>query len=303
LPTRVSVRAFAKINLGLKVLSRRPDGYHEIRTVYQTVDLHDRLTVSLAPGRRDGGLILEADSPAVPAGRENIVCRAWELWRRARNFAGSARVRLEKRIPVGAGLGGGSADAAATLLGLERLTADRLPALERLRLAARLGSDVPFFLWGGRGLGCGRGEEVYPLGDLPRRHCLLVFPGFPVSTAEAYARLDSGRRLTNRGRSLKMNTFGAWSPFSLENWGPAENDFERVVFARWPGLARVKQQLIRAGAETASLTGSGSALYAVFVSARKLQDACGEVPAGWKVFVARSLSRAASERRRFFSAR
>lgn len=302
MPPRVSVRAFAKINLGLKVLGRRRDGYHEIRTVYQTVDLHDRLTASLLRGRGAPKLVLETDSAEVPAGRENIVWRAWELWRRARNFAGGARVRLEKRIPAGAGLGGGSSDAAAALLALECLTGDRLPAAERLRLAARLGSDVPFFLWGGRVLGCGRGEEVYPLGDLPRRHCLLVFPGFAVSTAEAYARLDA-RRLTNRRRGPKMDVFGAWSLFSLEDWGPAENDFEQAVFAKWPGLARVKQQLIRAGAETASLTGSGSALYAVFVSARKLHKACSSIPAGWKAFAARSLSRAACERRRFLAAR
>lgn len=301
MPTTVSIRAFAKINLGLKVLGRRPDGYHEIRTVYQTVDLSDRLTFS--PGARGAGLTLESDSAAVPAGRENLVYRAWELWKGARKFPGSVRVRLEKRIPAGAGLGGGSADAAATLLGLERLTGNRLSALERERLAARLGSDVPLFLWGGRVLGCGRGEEVYPLWDLPPRHCLLIFPGFAVSTAEAYRRLDSDRRLTNRARSPRIDSFGAWSPFSLESWGPAENDFERVVFARWPGLAKVKQQLIRAGAETASLTGSGSALYAVFDSARKLQGAYGLVPSGWKAFHARSLSRAEYERRVFLPPR
>ncbi len=305
-PTRVSLRAFAKINLTLKVLARRPDGFHDIRTIFQSLDLHDRLSILLLsgpPGRRGGGperpggMELETDTPTVPAGRENLVCRAWELWRRARDFSGRAHVRLEKRIPVGAGLGGGSSDAAAMLLGLERLTGDRLSDLQRWRLAARLGSDVPYFLCGGRALGCGRGEEIYPLDDLPFRYCLLVFPRFAVATADAYARLDAARRLTKRRQRSKIVSFGAWSPSSPERWGPAENDFEQVVFARWPGLARVKQQLIRAGAETASLTGSGSALYAVFASARKVQDACEDLPAGWRVFVTRSLSRAAYQRR------
>jgi 4-diphosphocytidyl-2-C-methyl-D-erythritol kinase len=288
LATTIRVRAFAKINLGLRILAKRPDGYHEIRTIYQAVSLADRLEISLSPRRH--GIHLECDDPAIPAGRANLVHRAGELWKRTRKFRGEIDVRLLKRIPAGSGLGGASSDAAATLLGLERLTGDRLSAAERLRLAARLGSDVPFFLWGGRCLGIGRGEEVYPLWDLPRRHCLIVFPGFTVSTAEAYR--EAGRlRLTESPRSPKIHSFGARPHFSLENWGPAENDFEQVVFARWPELARLKRQLIRAGAETASLTGSGSAVFALFDSARTLARAAGLIPRGWKQYSTRTLSR------------
>ena len=289
------LRAFAKINLGLKIVGKRPDGYHEIRTVFQTVGLCDRLEISLARGR--GGIVVECNDATIPAGRGNLVYRACESWKRARGFHGTIRVLLAKRIPAGAGLGGASSDAAATLLGLERLTGDRTEPAERFRLAARLGSDVPFFLWGGRALGIGRGEEIYPLPDCPRRHCLIVFPGFSVSTAEAYH--EAGRlspRLTKSGKGPNMKLLGARSPFPLEKGEPAENDFERVVFARWPELARLKRQLIRAGAEMASLTGSGSAVFALFDSAQQLLRATQNVPVGWQTFRTRTLPRRAYQR-------
>ena len=295
------VRAFAKVNLGLKIVGKRPDGYHEIRTVFQAVALHDRLEISLS--RRRGGVVVECDAPTLPGGRNNLVYRACELWRRAREFRGGIRVQLEKRIPAGAGLGGASSDAAATLLGLERLTGDRAEPAERFRLAARLGSDVPFFLWGGRALGIGRGEEVYPLPDLPRRHCLVVFPGFGVSTAEAYREAGRGanRRLTKSRPGSTMNFLGVRPPFPLASGEPAENDFERVVFARWPELARLKRQLIRAGAETASLTGSGSAVFALFDSAQQLLGATQFVPVGWQTVRTRTLRRREYQRLLFGS--
>jgi 4-diphosphocytidyl-2-C-methyl-D-erythritol kinase len=291
LKSSIRVRAFAKVNLGLKIVGKRPDGYHEIRTVFQTVALHDRLKISLS--RRRGGIVVECDAPTIPVGRNNLVYRACELWKRARGFRGEICVQLEKRIPAGSGLGGASSDAAATLLGLERLTGDRAEPAERFRLAARLGSDVPFFLWGGRALALGRGEEVYPLPDLPRRRCLVVFPGFSVSTAEAYreAGRNANRRLTKSRQGPSMNVLGARPPFPLENGEPAENDFERIVFARWPELARLKRQLIRAGAERASLTGSGSAVFALFDSAPQLLGATQFVPAGWQTFRTRTLLR------------
>jgi len=292
LKNRICLRAFAKINLGLKILDRRPDGYHSIHTVYQTVALHDRLDIVLL--RRAKGIRVECDHPDLPSGRGNLVYGACQLWKRARGFSGGIHVRLEKRIPAGSGLGGASSDAAAALLGLEHLTGDRMSLYSRWRLSARLGSDVPFFLWGGRGLGVGRGEEVFPLPDLPRRRCLVVFPGFHVSTPDAYR--EAGRDLTKTKRGRRIASFGAWSPLPLEAWGPAENDFERVVFARWPGLARLKSQLIRAGAETASLTGSGSAVYALFDSARTFARATKSVPGEWQVFRTRTLSRAEYQR-------
>lgn len=267
----------------------RSDGYHEILTVYQTISLHDRLTLTLS--KTSQAIRLQCADPAIPAGRRNLVYQACKLWRQARDDRRGIEVTLEKHIPAGAGLGGGSSDAAATLLGLERLTGNRMDAHTRHRLAVRLGSDVPLFLWGGRVLGCGRGEEVYPLSDLPRRPCLVVFPGFSVSSAEAYRELGQRLRLTRTGRSSTIHDVGAWPRFSLEAWGPAENDFEQIVFARWPELARVKSQLIQAGAETACLTGSGSAVFAVFDSAPKLVRATKFLPAGWQIFKSMTLLR------------
>ncbi len=295
----IRVCAFAKINLGLKVRGLRSDGYHGLFTIYQTIALHDLLIISLP--RTGKNIQVECDNPAIPSGRQNLVYKACEIWRRARNYSGGVFVVLRKSIPSGAGLGGGSSDAAATLMGLERMTGNRLDLATQLKLAAQLGSDVPLFLWGGRVLGCGRGEEVYPLWDLPRRKGLVIFPRFSVSTAEAFRDLDRrpSSQLTKRFENSKIDAFGAWPHLSLESWGPAENDFEQVVFARWPELARLKAQLIQAGAETASLTGSGSAVFAVFDSAPKLARALKFIPAGWQVFRTRTLPRDEYERLMF----
>jgi len=295
LPRSIRLRAFAKINLGLKLLAKRPDGYHEIRTIYQTIALHDRLELSLSSAGE--GIHLECDNPEIPSGKENLVHRACDLWRRATGFRGEVRARLEKRIPAGSGLGGASSDAAAALEGLEQLTGGKLPPRRRFSLAAQLGSDVPLFLLGGRVLGSGRGEEVYPLPDLPPRQCLVVFPGFPISTAQAYR--QAGLRLTTPHKLRSIKDVGAWPQFPLFDWGPAENDFERVAFAKWPELARLKRLLIRAGAEIAYMTGSGSAVYAIFESARRLLHASKSIPKGWLIFRSRTLSRAEYRRLRY----
>jgi 4-diphosphocytidyl-2-C-methyl-D-erythritol kinase len=289
----IALHAFAKINLGLRILGKRRDGYHEIRTLYQTIDLHDDLEVELIP--RADGVHVECGDPAIPSGRGNLVYQACQLWKRARRFKGRIEVRLEKQIPPGSGLGGASSDAAAALVGLEHLKGNQLNLETRLRFAARLGSDVPFFLLGGRALGCGRGEEVYPLADLPARYCLVVFPGFGVSTAWAYR--EAGLRLTKPYGVCKPQGFGVWSRVPLETWGPAENDFEQVAFAKWPELGKLKRQLIRAGAETALLTGSGSAVYAIFDSAPKMLRASKSIPANWRAFRTRTLPRTEYQRR------
>ncbi len=301
------LRAFAKINLGLRVLNKRSDGYHEIRTIYQTIALHDRLQISIDKSRSPKSLpvSLTCNTPELPLNTENLVFRAAALWRKACKFRGQITIHLEKCIPTGAGLGGGSSDAAATLLGLESLAAGRMDPVTLYRLACELGSDVPLFLVGGRVIGCGRGEEVYPLEDLPVRPCLIIFPGFSVATAEAYRVLGesfSARLsfpLTKIDAVTHTKSFGAWPPPPLgpgpqDRWVPAENDFERFVFARWPELAKLKRQLLRAGAEIASLTGSGSAVYAIFASARELTQALNTalvIPDGWEIFRTRTVPR------------
>lgn len=288
----IRLRAFAKINLGLKILSRRPDGYHEIRTIYQTLRLHDRLTLSVKP--RGSGIRVASNGESVPSGRENLVYKACSQWKKATRFRGEIEVEIDKLIPAGSGLGGASSDAAAALVGLERLSGGKMDPAKQFVLASGLGSDVPLFLLGGRVLGCGRGEEVYPLTDFPTAECLVVFPGFKVLTADAYRQATAA--LTTGKEPNRIDSFGVWSQLPLNHWGPAENDFERVVFAKWPELGRLKSQLIRAGAETACLTGSGSAVYAIFDSPGNLLQAMRIVPSGWRTFHTQTLNRKAYHR-------
>lgn len=265
--------AFAKINLGVRVLGRRPDGYHELRTVYQTIGLHDRLTVELHP--RGSKIEVQSDDSLLPTGPDNLVYRAAEMFLRETRIRTAVRIYVEKNIPVGRGLGGGSSDAAVTLLALGRLTGRRLAGKAWLAMAAELGSDVGFFLLGGRALGIGRGEEVFPLPDLLPTPCLIVSPDLSIPTAEAYRWLSL--RLTSRAAAPIILSFcaGCWKAPSPAGWisGDVQNDFEPVVFARHPQLATIKRQLERQGAQVAALTGSGSALFGLFASREKAQKA------------------------------
>ncbi len=255
----------AKINLDLRVLGRRPDGYHELRTVFQTVTLADTLDIEYRPSRR---LDLRIDSSAPIEG--NLIAQAAELLASETGLAGRWRVRLEKKIPMGAGLGGGSSNAAAALLALPVLAGSRpdLPTL--IGLASRLGADVPFFLLGGTALGIGRGSEIYPLPDAPSHPALLVAPALHVSTAEAYRAL--GRELTPELPSSILNSFQGlvWLQQGCArpaDWGGI-NDFEPVVFARHPELAALAGLLKSLGARFARMSGSGSSIFALFASAR-----------------------------------
>jgi len=288
----IRLRAFAKINLGLKILFRRPDVYHEIRTIYQTLRLHDNLTLMVDP--RGRGIQVVSKGEDVPSGRDNLVYKACAQWKRAARFRGRIEVQIDKFIPAGSGLGGASSDAAAVLAGLEQLTGCKMDLAKRFALASGLGSDVSFFLLGGRVLGCGRGEEVYPLEDFPAAECLVVFPGFKMLTVDAYQQATAA--LTTGKEPNRIGSFGVWSQRPLNKWGPAENDFERIVFAKWPELGRLKSQLIRAGAETACLTGSGSAVYAIFDSPGNLLQAARNVPQGWRTFHTQTLNRKAYHR-------
>jgi len=277
--------AFAKINEGLCVLGRRPDGYHELRTIFQTIGLHDVLEFSL---ERGGGIRFECDDPALPAGRENLVWRSVAAARRALGVRAAVRVRLEKRIPVGRGLGGGSSDAAVALVAMERLARRKLEPAARMRIAADLGSDVPFFLCGGRALGLGRGEELYPLADAPKRFVVVVSPaGIAVSTREAYGWLRAPA-LTMRAAAPKLRRFCALCSSGQGN--PLENDFEAAVFTRHPRLARIRRALLEHGAAGAALAGSGSAVFGEFQSPAQARRAANLFPDD-QVFITETVTR------------
>jgi 4-diphosphocytidyl-2-C-methyl-D-erythritol kinase len=183
-----SVRSFAKINLGLAIGPRRPDGFHELRTVYQTIALHDRVRVQVASGR---GIEVRCGHPDVPENDSNTCHRMAELVLQALGARRRVTIHIEKRLPVQGGLGAASSNAAATLFALERALKTRLPGAQRMRLAAAVGSDVPLFLVGGTVLGLGRGEEVYPLEDLPSLACVVATPRLSVSTPEAFSDWDN----------------------------------------------------------------------------------------------------------------
>ena len=258
-PRRARVTALAKLNLDLRVLGRRPDGYHELRTVLQTISLCDTIDISYTPGR-DTRITLE-DELQIP---ENLVERAAALLMQEMHAGGRVEMRLRKRIPMGGGLGGGSSDAAAVLLALPVL-AGRAPALPRLlEIAARLGSDVPFFLLGGTAAGIGRGTEVFPLPDARALPGVVVSTGVAVSTREAYAAL--GPRLTIESEQNKIVSFQSrlWSAAELRSEQSGSNDFESVVLAQYPRLAAVKRRLQKLGASPAMMTGSGAALFGLF---------------------------------------
>ncbi len=281
----IRLPAFAKINECLCILGRRPDGYHELRTIFQSIGLHDTLEISLVRG---GAIHLDCDDPALPAGRENLVWRAVAAARRALGLRAGVRVRLEKRIPVGRGLGGGSSDAAVALMAIERLAGRRLGPQRLARIAAQLGSDVPFFLYGGRALGLGRGEELYPLADRPKRFVVVVSPvAVAVSTRAAYGWLRAPR-LTSRLAAPKLNGFCAlcWSG----QGSSLENDFEGPVFRRHPRLARIKRALLEHGAAGAALAGSGSAVFGEFQSPAHARRAANLFPDD-QVFITETVTR------------
>ena len=272
---RVTVPSFAKLNLDLRVLSMRVDGYHELRTIFQTISLKDSLGIEFATAKRTE---IELDSPIEIA--DNLVVRAAKLVLEHLKVKARVRFTLDKQIPMGAGLGGGSSNAAATLIALPALAGRRVPHHTLAALAEALGSDVPFFLHGGTALGLGRGTEIYPLPDLRQHHVLVVSTGIHVSTAQAYGRL--GRcvtdALTSARESPILREFQAIA-WALKNTSleqlPLKNDFEPAVFETHPELAAVVRKLRRLGAKPAMLTGSGSAVFGAFESDAGARRAAG----------------------------
>lgn len=290
----VAVRAHAKINLDLRVLGTRADGFHELRTVFQAIALHD--TVTCIP--RPGPFAIECVAAGVPLDRSNLIWRAADaLWRGLRR-SGPVRdvlIRLEKRIPLQAGLGGGSADAAATLVALARAWRVLIRPAQLTDVAATLGADVPFFLAGGTALGLGRGDEIYPLADLPRHWIVLLLPGFGVSTAEAYGWYDAERELA-RGMVVRepQHVPGPWPSRAAQ----MINDLEAPIARHHPEIEHMKAALRRAGAVAAAMSGSGSAVFGLFQRRRYASAAVERLSgSGWGVLLTESLGRGAYARR------
>jgi 4-diphosphocytidyl-2-C-methyl-D-erythritol kinase len=249
------VTSFAKINRDLRVLGKRPDGFHELDTVFQTVDLTDETDFS--EGEEDEpDVSLTIDGAELPVDESNLILRAAAALRSRFNVRRSARIHLSKKIPVGGGLGGGSSNAAAALRGLATLWNLPLGKRDLHAVAASLGSDVPFFLLGGRARGQGRGEILTPLPDGPEEWVLLVFPPFSLSTSEVYGRLKVPV-LTGSPSATKVSG-------SETGGGPERNDLEQAAESLRGDLRRIRFALAGAGARSARLSGSGSTVFGTF---------------------------------------
>ena len=266
----IRIPAFAKVNLRLDILGRRPDTYHELRTIFQTISLHDELRFR---DSKTAGICLNINgnqSLSLEPARKNLVYKAVDALRRELDIRRGVEVDLHKQIPAGRGLGGGSSDAAAALRGYLRLTRAKIPDARLMEIAASLGADVPFFLFGGRALGIGRGDEIYPLPDLPKLTFLVVSPSdIHVPTPDAYRWLKAPA-LTKIRSASKLWKFcslcWSWPAAACAQGSGLSNDFERPVFQRHPRLAQIKRVLLQRGATEASLAGSGSAVFGVFPS-------------------------------------
>jgi len=288
--TEVRIPAFAKINLRLDILGKRADGYHELRTIFQTLSLHDdiRLHTSKRPGISltiQGNTALASESV-----HKNLVYRAVDAVKHKLKIGGGVAIQLKKRIPAGGGLGGGSSDAVAAMLGYLQLVKKKLATAQMMEVAASLGADVPFFLFGGRALGVNRGDEIYPLQDVPRMYLLVVVPNeIRVPTPDAFRWVNAKPLgLTKPAIDHKLLQFCALS-WSAQGNG-LSNDFESPVFRRHPRLGQIKRVLLQKGATEASLAGSGSAVFGVFPSPAMARRAAVGFPHD-QTFVCETLSR------------
>ncbi|MEO8679471.1 MAG: 4-(cytidine 5'-diphospho)-2-C-methyl-D-erythritol kinase, partial [Vicinamibacterales bacterium] len=289
----ISLPAFAKINLDLRILGTRPDGYHDLRTIFQTLALSDRVTVTA----RRGVFAITCDDEDVPTDRTNLVWKAASLMRRlGQQKSGPPRdleIDLHKRIPSQAGLGGGSADAAATLLALNHLWQLGLDQATLARIGARLGADVPFFLVGGTALGLGRGDDIYPLDELPVVHVVVLRPAFGVSTVEAYGWYDKDSRRARREPPARP------APAGWPSWSASlRNDLEPPVTKHHPAISRLRQSLLDSGAVFAAMSGSGSAVFGLFERADAARRTAHDLARpGWAVVCTKTLNRREYARR------
>jgi len=285
----LTLPAFAKVNLSLRVLGQRADGYHDLDTVFQTVSLHDTIKIAATD---ESKIVLSCDDRRLAIDETNLVIRAAESLRIRFGTGKGARIRLEKRIPVQAGLGGGSADAAVTLLALAHLWKLGASKHDLLALGSRLGADVPFFLFGGTAHGTGIGDNIAPWRDTSEKFVLIIKPNANTKTSEAYKALDE-RSLTTPNPKTILSGSQPTEHFDIGRFASLENDFEAVVFDLEPEIARAKRALVQSGAQAAALAGSGSAVFGIFDSedAQRRAIQAIELETGWRVFPCKTVGR------------
>ena len=295
-PSFLTLPSFAKVNWSLRILGRRSDGYHEVETVLQTISLQDDLRFELS---EDSAIQLICDQPEIPTDDRNLIIRAGNALRDRYQIHRGARIRLVKRIPAKAGLGGASSNAAVSLLALTQLWKVAATAPELLEISSRLGADVPFFLLGGMALGTGTGATVSSLpnqGECDPQHLIVISPNSTISTAEAYAAISLPALTTMKQDPILSNSHEEASSGESQLWPPRDlkNDFERVIFDIEPEIKRAKDSLLQAGALGALLAGSGSSVFGVFANQQAQHRAVKKIRAesGWRIFPCVTLSRA-----------
>ncbi|MEP6944484.1 MAG: 4-(cytidine 5'-diphospho)-2-C-methyl-D-erythritol kinase [Acidobacteriota bacterium] len=282
-----SLPSFAKVNLHLRIAGKRADGFHEICTVFQAISLRDTLTF-----READSLQMTCSDASIPVDSDNIIMRAAQLLEELVGNGRGADIHLQKRIPSPGGLGGGSSNAAAALIGLTRLWEVELPAAEMHAIAAALGSDVPFFLTGGTAMGTGRGEIIEPIDDKTGPYMLVVTPAIDVSTAKAYPSLHAPN-LTFDDPDLILRVCRDDARSLDLHLSVLINDFEHSVFEAFPEIGEVKQELLKLGAVNALLSGSGASVFAVFDKEETRQAAIKalDIRSTWRKFAVAAVSR------------
>jgi 4-diphosphocytidyl-2-C-methyl-D-erythritol kinase len=281
--------SFAKINWLLRVLGKRDDGFHELFTIFQTVSLHDNLSFF-----ESDEITLTCDDERIPIGETNLIVKAARALQEAFDIKKGARIHLEKKIPAPGGLGGGSSNAAIALLGLAKLWEINSDFEKLSEIGKQLGSDVPFFFFGGTCAATGRGTEILPVEDLSENFLLIVTPNVDVSTAEAFARLNASRLTKEASKSILQICLSEAKSLDLRH-SELKNDFEASVFAAAPEVKRVKEKLLELGARQALLSGSGASVFAVFEKEETRQATLKALDEekNWRKFAVATVSRSA----------
>ena len=285
---RVKVTAPAKINLGLCIQKKRDDGYHEIKTLFQAVNLYD--TLEMSPGSKGIELLVEGE--AIPTDKKNIVWKAAQLFLSRLDSPAGVQILLKKRIPVAAGLGGGSSDAAATLKGLNRLFNLPLPQKNLLEMGKQLGADVPFFLFGNSAMGEGIGTRLTSTPALSKAWVVIANPGFPISTKWTYSNISIDLLLTKKTDHINMLRLFLGKNDLPKIGRHLHNDLEAVVIRRYPAINELKKRLISGGALGAVMSGSGASVFGIFndrLLAEQVFDSIRKENTRWKIFLTEPL--------------
>jgi 4-diphosphocytidyl-2-C-methyl-D-erythritol kinase len=277
----MKIRSFAKINLGLEVLGKRPDGYHDIRTLFQAVDFFDVLEFS--PSSK-GQIILTGNDPSVPWDENNLIFKAARLLQDRYRPSSGVRISVKKNVPPGKGLGGGSSNAAATLWNLDKIWALDLGKEALMDLGRMLGADVAYFLEGGLCLGLERGDKLLPLPELPPLPCLIVLPSFPVMTAKVYGEYRPS--LTSAGKDSRIMQF-----LETRRFGLLENRLETTIFSLYPQLKEIKSLFQSQGPELTLVSGTGSAVFGLFLEEDKARRGLKELEKTSSVLLVKTLTR------------